>query len=459
MSMAARLRKRIEDDPRFSRVLHGSVSGVLGRGLTLLISAITLPLTLRYLGRLEYGIWVTVSTSVVTVAVLDLGVASTLQNFIAEAYAKGDRDAAQRYFATAFWVTMAIVAVLAPLGTLLWHHVDWAALFHLTDPALASSAARAVAVAGAFFLLLLPLSLANRVLGGYQQVHVVNYFAMANAVFSLSAILVTVLLHGSLVVLMAAYSGAMLVGPVGLNLWLCFWQRPWIKPLPSKVTPRVIHRLFGQGLLFFALQLANLVVFNSDNLVITHYVGAAAVTPYSVAWKLTQYAALLQGLLIPSLWPAISEAYHKRQMEWIRGTYRSLEQKTLIGVGAAALLIGIFGRLLIRLWIGQAAVPGVELLWLMALFAFIMSVTSNQALLLSATGRVRLEATVGVLAAAVNLVFSLRLVRIMGVEGVILSTILSFLIVMIGPQAWEVRRVLRGHYLPAPSVEETATLS
>jgi O-antigen/teichoic acid export membrane protein len=465
MYLYTRFRERLRHDPRFSRILHGSLSGVLGRGLTLLISAVTLPLTLRYLGQLQYGIWVTVSTSVVMLSVLDLGIASTLNNFIAQAYAEDDREKAQRYFATAFWITVAIVAVLAPLVYLAWHRVDWGVLFHLSDPALARQAAQSVAVAGAFFLVSLPLTLASRVMGGYQQVHLANYFTMANSVFSLAAILTTVLLHGSLVMLMVAYSTAMLAGPLGQNVWLCLWQRPWIKPLPSKVTPGVIRRLFGQGLLFFALQLAGLVVFNSDNLVITHFVGAAAVTPYSVAWKLTQYASLLQGLLIPSLWPAISEAYHKRQMPWINSIYRSLERKTLIGVGTAALLIGLAGRFIIRVWVGQSAVPGRELLWLMALFAFIMSVTTNQALLLSATGRLRLEATVAVLAAAVNLLLSIHLVKTMGVEGVILSTILSFLIVMIGPQAWEVRRVLRGRYLPdapvlpAANAHETTALS
>jgi O-antigen/teichoic acid export membrane protein len=113
-----RFRQRLTNNPRFSRVLHGSFSGMLGRGLTLLINIITLPLTLRYLGRFEYGIWVTVSTSVVMFSVLDLGIANTLNNFIAEAYAEGDREKAQRYFATAFWITIAIVAALLPVAYL-----------------------------------------------------------------------------------------------------------------------------------------------------------------------------------------------------------------------------------------------------------------------------------------------------------------------------------------------------
>ena len=51
-----RIRTRVGNDARMQRVLRGSLSGLLGRGLTLAVSAFTLPLTLHYLGPLEYGI-------------------------------------------------------------------------------------------------------------------------------------------------------------------------------------------------------------------------------------------------------------------------------------------------------------------------------------------------------------------------------------------------------------------
>ncbi len=457
MNWSNRFQARFGNDPRFARVLHGSLSGLASRGFTLLINVVTLPLTLHYLGRLQYGIWVTVSSSVAMLAVLDLGVANTLTNFIAEAYAKDDRRRAQQYFATAFWVTIALVLLLAPLSFLLWRALDWGSLFRVADPLLVGEVRRCVAVAGVFLFLSMPLTLANRVLGGYQEVHLANYFAMTNSVLSLIAILAAVWMHGSLVTLMAAYSGSLLTGTLGLNLWLCLWQRPWLKPSPRSISRGIIRRLFGQGFLFFVIQLTGLVVFNSDNLVITHYLGAAAVAPYSTAWKLTQYAALLQGVLMPSLWPALAAAYHQRNMSWINSTYRSLRQKTQLAVGAVAVLMGLLGQWVIRLWTGGVVVPSHALLWLMAFFAFLISATTNQALLLAAVGRLRLEATVAVLAAVSNLWLSIYLVQRIGPEGVILATILSFAVFMVVPQAWEVNRVLRGHYLEPQSQSQTDT--
>jgi O-antigen/teichoic acid export membrane protein len=441
-------RRRLKQDPRFARILHGSLSGIAGRGFGLLVSLVTLPLTVRYLGKLEYGVWVTISTSVVMMSVLDLGIANTLTNFISEAYAEDDRNKAQEGFATAFWLTVALTLTLAPACFFAWRLANWGSIFHLQDPVLLAQAKECVAISAAFFLFSLPLNLANRVLGGYQQVHLSNYFAMSGSILGLIAILSVVALKGTLVHLTAAYCAVSLLGNLGLNLWLCLWQKPWIMPLPWKMRREIARALFGQGSLFFILQLTGLIVFNSDNLVITHYLGAAEVTPYSVAWRLTGYASLLQSLIVPSLWPAFTEAYRKRDLVWVRSTYHSINRKSLTAVGIAAVVLALAGRTVIRLWAGNLAVPSSGLLWLMAIFAFVISVTTNQSVVLTATGRLRLEAGVAVLAAIANLYLSIHLVQRIGAEGVILSSILSFLVVMYIPQAWEVRRVLSGRYMP-----------
>lgn len=447
MPLLHQLRRRLGEDPRLERMLHGGFSGLLGRGFALLVSAISLPLTVRYLGKLEYGVWITISSSIAMLSVLDLGIANTLTNHIAEAFARDDRAQAKRAFATAFWLTCALSAVFSVLLAAVWHAVHWAALLHLADPVLAGRARLAVAISIGYFLLSMPLNLANRVLSGYQKVHIANYFAMLNSLLGLGAILVVIVLHGTLVSLMLAYCIAMLGGSVLLNLWLLLLHHPWLRPHPALYSRTLSSALFRQGSLFFLLQLTGLVVFNSDNLVIAHYLGAQEVTPYSIAWRLISYAAMLQSLVIPSLWPAFTEAYHKRELTWVRTIYGGLVRKTLLAVSIAACLIGIAGRSFIRVYAGAAAVPSPLLLWTMALWAVLVATTTNQALLLTATGRLRLEATVAVIAAVVNLFLSIYLVQRIGAEGVILATILSFAVCMVVPQQMEVRRVLRGDFL------------
>ena len=444
----SRIRRRLGDDPRLARMLYGGASSLLARGLSVVISLVTLPLTVRYLGRLEYGVWITISTSVVMINVLDLGIANTLNNFISRAYARDDRDQAARYFATAVWLNVAVAMGLGILAFILWRTLDWGNLLHLNDPALIASARLAVGIALIYFVAAMPLNLASRVLSGFQQVHIANYFYMVNSVLGLIAILVTVFLHGSLVYLMVAFCTAMLTGTLLLNLWL-FHNKPWMRPYPNLIDRTAARGLLRQGSLFFILQLTSLVVFNSDNLVITHYLGAGEVTPYSIAWRLTSYASLLQTLMIPAFWPAFTEAYHKHDMAWVRTTYRMVVRKTFAVVSVAAILIGLCGQQFIRIWAGEAAIPPATLIWTMAGWAVLVSLTTNQTLLLTATGRLRLQTAVAVVASIVNLGLSIFLVQRIGSEGVILATIASYATFVIIPQAWEVRRVLSGAFLPA----------
>ena len=133
---------KLKDDPRFARVLKGGVSGVVGKTTTVLANAISLPIAVRYLGREQYGFWVTISTTIMMLAVLDLGIANTLTNCISRAYAERSDEMAKRYYATAFWATSAIAAVLGILGVVSWHFIDWGRLFGLHDPAAARQAQR-----------------------------------------------------------------------------------------------------------------------------------------------------------------------------------------------------------------------------------------------------------------------------------------------------------------------------
>jgi len=449
LSLILRLRHRVQTDARLSSIFKGSATAIAGKGLTMLVSAITLPITIRYLGKLEYGIWITISTSVVMLAVLDLGIANTLTNFISRAYAEDDEEMAQRYFATALWITIGISLILAACGAVIFRWVDWGALFRLHDPQLISETRLSVAIAFAFFLLSLPLNLANKVFSGYQEIHIANYFAALSSVMGLVAIVGTVFFHGTLVALTATYCSATLLGTLLLNLWLCAWHRPAITPWPSAITRSMTRDLFGEGVLFFVLQLCGLIVFNSDNLVIAHFLGAAEVTPYSVAWRLCGYASMFQSLLIPSLWPAFSEAYHRADLTWIRKTYARVMRGSLLAVGTAAVIIGLLGRPVIRLWAGSAAVPSTPVLWLMCVWVVLLSYTVNQAMLLAATRRIGLQALSSTIAAVVNITLSIYLVRVIGVPGVLIGTIASYVFFIWAPQTYEVRNILRGDYLSA----------
>jgi O-antigen/teichoic acid export membrane protein len=447
------LHAKLKDDPRLVRVLKGGASGVIGKTTAILVNAVSLPITVRYLGREQYGFWVTISTTIMMLAVLDLGIANTLTNCISRAYAERSDEMAKRYYATAFWATSAIAVLLGLLGAASWPHIDWGALFGLRDPAVARQAGICAAISFGYVLFTLPLGLANKVMGGYQRVPVANTFAMLNSVLGLVATILVVQMHGTVVDLMTAFCAAMLTGTILLNLWMAFRHEPRIHPALRKVHLGAAREIMGHGMLFFVLQIAGLAVFNTDNFIIAHFLGAEQVTPYAVTWRLVGYASVLQSLLVPSLWPAFSEAYAGRDLAWIRTTYRRVMRATVLTVSSAALFLGFAGRWIINVWAGKAAVPSSALLWGMCFWIVLLTITINQGALLAATQHLQLQTIYSSLAAILNLILSIVLVQHIGANGVLLATIISYLVFIVFPATWQIRQILQGRYLHANSVQ------
>lgn len=427
---------------RYRGIVAAGTSALISKGAVLLVNLISLPIAVRYLGPIKFGVWATISTSLSLLIVLDLGIANTLTNLISEAYAQDDTDTASVYASTAFWLMVAVAGVLGLVGWLTWPFLNWEYIFHVSASA-RSTVSRSVAVAYAVFLVGMPAGLSAKLLGGYQELRIANLFSAVGSLGSLIGVLLVVRLHGGLPVLVGASSGTVVLSSVACLLWIWLYHKPWLMPWPRRISLSVSRRLMHSGSGFFLLQLAGLAAFSSDNLVIAHFAGPAEVTPYSITWRLVGYAAVLQSLLTPSLWPAYSEAYVRGDMSWIRKTYSYVMKLTVSTTGVCCALFLVLGRTVIRYWAGNAAVPSQFLLMVMCIWVMISAVMSNQACLLAAANEISLQAWLGVTAAALNLASTIWLVQRIGALGVILGTVLSYIIVVVGPQTWKVAQLLK----------------
>jgi O-antigen/teichoic acid export membrane protein len=445
-----------ESKKRSRGIAAAALTAVFGKGISILVGVATVPLTVRYLGAEGFGLWVTISSATTMFFVLDIGIASTLTNLISEAYAADDKERAATYFATAFWLVLGISAMLALLGWILWPFIHWVSIFHVQDPALIHDTSRAMAAAFIVFLFALPTGLASKVLGGYQELHASNLFAAAGSVLSLLVVLAVIYYHGSLPILVAGYAGSSVAANVACLLWICLFHKPWMKPWLRRVSPGFIGRIFRSGTQFFAIQMAGLVIFSSDNLVISHYLSPAYVTPYAITWRLVGYIATVQALIVPALWPAYSEAYAKGDLSWIKSTYNRTRWISVAVLTAGCSLILFAGRDVIRIWAGPAAVPSEFLIQLMCVWVVICVITTNQSTLMGATFRVKKQAIASVLSAVANLALSIFWVKTIGPAGVVLGTIVSYLLFIVTVATWEVKRILRGDFLAVRRQQDPA---
>lgn len=428
---------------RGGRIAAAVSSGAAARGLSSLTLLVSLPLAVRYLGAERFGVWATVASTVAFFNLLDLGVASTLTNHVAKSYAVGDRRHPARYVTNALALTTAVALGVGAILAVCWPHINWPKLFNVSAAVSRGEVSATVAVAVALVLLGLPASLSNRILAGSQEVHVSNLVAALGTVANLAGLLTGIAVRASMPLLFVLATGWITFGNLLLLGVVLLWRKPWLRPRRSLLGWTAARELLSSGSGFLLIQVAGAVVFSSDNVVLSHFLGSAQVTPYNVTWRLVGLTAAMQGLLFPAMWPAYTEAYARDDFAWMRRAFRLTLRATLALNLAVACLLLSFGQTLIRWWAGPVAVPSFALLALMSLWAVLSGAMTVESCLLAAVNRTREQGVLSVIAAGLNLALSIVLVQRIGAVGVIAGTIVSYLLVLVVPQSLLVRQVLR----------------
>jgi O-antigen/teichoic acid export membrane protein len=321
-------------------------------------------------------------------------------------------------------------------------------VFNVSARVPAAEVRNTVLVAVVLMLLGLPCNLGGKLLAGYQELHRQNYAACAGAIAGVLGLAAGIALRVSMPTLFVMSVGCLTFASLANLIFVIRWHKPWLLPRSSLLDRATSRELLKSGSSFFLIQVAAVVVFSSDNVVVSHYLGAAEVTPYSVTWRLVGLAAVLQSLIFPALWPAYAEAYAKGDYGWIRRTFSLTMRGTVALNVCGVVVLVVFGRTLIRLWAGPSAVPALSLLLAMGVWALINGFMSVESCLLAALNRTREQAFLSIVAALVNIVLSIALVRHIGSLGVIGGTILSYVFVLVVPQSMIVRRLFKSELAP-----------
>ena len=413
---------------RSQSIVRGTATGLIGRVIGLIVAVVSVPLTVRYLGGERYGIWVTISTFLAFLTFTDFGLANSLTNALGKAYGEDRKELARRYVSSAFCVLGLIALVIIAIGAIAAPHLT-TLIFPQAQPRLArAEITPALLAAFVIFALNFPLLVTHRVLAAYQESALSNLWAIAGNVANLGAILTVIWFRGGLPWLVLGCSGLGFLINALCTVWLFGFRKPWLRPHRAGLDLSVTKDLFASGWMFLVIGAGWMINSQTDNLIIAHYLGASQVTPYSVTFQLFAIATLLQTLVMPSLWPAYTEAYARRDFVWIRRSFRS---NFILSFLSAALIVSIlivFGLPIIRIWAGPSAVPPFPLLIWMGVWNIMLSNLYAFGCLLNAIGRLRTMMVCSTLTAVINVVLSILLVQRFGICGVTAGTVIAFFI-------------------------------
>lgn len=399
----------------------------LCKPLGMIISFIYTPLLLDYLGEESYGIWSTILSVVNWITYFDVGIGQGLRNSLTRYIVRRDEKNAKESVSTGYVIITMISLATFLLGSVFIVIVDLGFIFN-TDIDIKST----FMVSFLCICLNFVLSLSKILLFATQQAEKVSFMTVLIQFINLIGIaMLSLFSNGSL------FGVACVIGLSGVLVNIYYSKNivnsyPYLMPSFWSFNRAKLKEICGTGLKFFVIQLAALILYSTDNLIITRLIGPEGVTPYNTSYTAFGIVNGVFAAMISPLWSKYTAAVESKDYKWIKKTIIKLDK--LLPLIAAILLCGVFVfEPISQIWLRKKLNYDSGLVTCMALYYFIIMWGSIYATAMNGMGRVNMQLILGVVAAIINIPLSFFLGGSCGLgnTGVCLATVLCMLVVEI----------------------------
>lgn len=338
---------------RTKKIKKNIISMFLIRGISIGITYLYVPLLLDALDKVEYGIWLTLTSIAAWITMFDVGLGNGLRNKLSAVLARGDKRRGQELVSTGYIAIFLMAILFMVLFSIVFPNVSWTEV--LNAPAdTANIINPLVFVVVIAFCTQFALSLITSVLYALQLPAFSSFTLMAGQLISFITVTIEYKILGitSLLILGSSVAVTPLVAMTGVSLYVFVFRYPYLRPKLRLFGIRHVKSIFNLGIQFFLLQIITIILFHANNLIITHTVGSAAVVTYNIAFKLMHSIVLVFSIVVTPIWSAATEAYTLGDFDWLKDINKKLMKIVgLLSVGGLALLC--LSPWIYDIWLGK----------------------------------------------------------------------------------------------------------
>ena len=188
----------------------------------------------------------------------------------------------------------------------------------------------------------------------------------------------------------------------------------------------LVKSIFGIGAQFFIIMMSMLLIFQFINIIISRELGPESVTIYNVTYK--YFSILEMGILIimNPIWSAVTDAYTKKDYNWMRSIAHKLEMIGLLCIPALIIMV-LVSDCFFSLWLGNSVETNLNFSICIAFYVFCRIMGNIYMYQINGTGKVRLQLYTYLIFALFALPVLVYSCKLWGLIGVILVPSLSFL--------------------------------
>ena len=401
---------------------------------SILISLFLVPLLIGMLGDERYGIWATLLSFSSWILFLDIGIGNGLRNKLTQALAVGKINEARGYVSTAYFTLSGIVLILMCIILIIYPLINYQTVFN-TSFIPASELGMSFIIVVLSILLNFVLSLVNQLFNAVQRNSLTAAIPLfVNILFISFLIFLKKYGEVDLVRISQLYSLSILIASISVT-FLFFKNHAELRPTFSFFNKEQAKEITNLGGKFFFIQFATVVIFATDNIIITQLFSPADVTPYSVVRQLFGILNMVAILILGPLWSAFTEAFTKSDFIWIKRKLKILNL-LILPLILIVFILFIFSDAIIKIWIGTDIIVDVKVKALMGVFVIISVWNNIYSFFLNGISRTKEQIITAIIGLVINIPLSVIFAKYFGLgpAGVILATIVSLsFFAIVGP--------------------------
>jgi O-antigen/teichoic acid export membrane protein len=419
-------RKLLGTNERTVKAAKNIIYSFLIKGYSIVIQFALVPLTLNYLDKFQYGIWLTLASLLEWFNFFDIGIGHGLRNKLAEALANNDVRLCKIYISTAYALVSIIFLGFILLFYLINPYLDWTSI--LNAPAsISADLSKLILYVLVFFCLRFIFNLISVVLFANQSPAINNLMGPLGSTLAFIGIYILTKTTGSSLLWAAiVLSAAPLVILILFNLILFNTRYKTLKPSFKFVNFKYAHSLLGLGVQFFIIQMSILVVFSTDNIILTQLFGPEQVTVYNIALRYFNIGIMINGIITYTFWSPFTEAYAKKDFIWIKETLNKLQLISLVII-SGVILSALLADKVIYLWVGNSVKIPDSMKIALTLYVIVNLSAAPYNMFINGAGKIRLQLYMAILSMIVTIPLSVLLSKIFGPAGVTIAMVCSTL--------------------------------
>lgn len=355
-----------------------------------IVVLLMVPVTLHCLGEYKNGVWLTISSLLIWIDNMDIGLGNGMRNNLATLLAKDDTEGCRSLISSTFAMLISImlptalvlVGLIAGCDTYQFLNVSRQEISDLDNILITS----VILVCSTFIFKLI-----GNFYMGLQLPAVSNLLL---AIGQTLALLITYFIYisgsHSLYLIALANTLAPLVVYLGAYPYTFFYKYPHLRPSMRLVDINKAKSVMTLGIKFFIMQVSGIILFMSSNILISKLFSPALVTPYQITYRYFSLFLVVFTIVCMPYWNATTDAYARGDIDWIRNATSRLRRMTVyILIGMAVMLV--LSNYIYSIWVGPDVDIDFQMSAMMALYIFILIYSMRYSYFINGIGKLRLQ--------------------------------------------------------------------